>query len=700
MQVKGMTCSNCALSVTKYLQKEGYSEVKVSPIDGSVSFASDAEVSFPVIKKGIQSLGYEVVDETLANTQKSKGFLINNKQRFLFCLPFTAILLLHMFHNVLPLHFLMNPWVQLALCLPVFIVGMYFFGRSAIKSLKNGIPNMDVLIALGALAAFVYSLTGAIKGLGDDYLFFETTATIITLVFMGNYLEQRSVDATQTALQSLVKSQKVMANMIAFDDKHEEQVFPVENTQLKNGDLVLIKTGEQVPADCKILWGDCRVNEAILTGESVPVPKTKKDKIIGGSVLESGLVKAQVEAAGKDTVLSAIIKMVQDAQSEKPPMQKLADKISAVFVPLVIGIAMLTYFVSVYGFNILPGEALMRSIAVLVISCPCAMGLATPAAIAVGLGRSAKKGILFRNATSLENFKNIKQVVFDKTGTLTTGKFTIQNFETTVNEDEFKNIVYSMEKFSSHPIASAIAENWKTKSPSRWKKIEEVKGKGMQAEDVEGNIYLLGSAAFLPEKSTEVQHNIYLLKNNKVLGWIDAGDELRPEAKSVVKWFHEQGIRTILLTGDREEKAASVAAAMGIDDYFAGVTPAGKLQKITELNTITPTAMIGDGINDAPALAKATIGISLSEASQLAMQTADVVLVNSGLQHLPLAMGMGKHTNITIKQNLFWAFAYNVVAIPIAALGFLTPAFAALAMGLSDVVLGVNSVRLFVKKVI
>jgi Cu+-exporting ATPase len=272
--------------------------------------------------------------------------------------------MLHMLDKWLPLHWLMNPWLQMALCLPVFIVGMRYFGKSAVKSLMGGMPNMNVLIALGALAAFVYSLTGAILNLGPDYLIFETSASIITLVLFGTYMEEASIQSTQRAVNSLARSQKVMANMIAFDDKHQEQVFPVENTALRTGDLVLIKNGEQVPIDCKVLWGDAMVNEAIITGESIPVTKTKKDFLIGGSVLESGLIKAQVTATGKDTVLSGILKMVQDAQGEKPPMQKMADKISAVFVPVVIGISLLTFILTYTVADKSLGTSLMRAIAV------------------------------------------------------------------------------------------------------------------------------------------------------------------------------------------------------------------------------------------------------------------------------------------------------------------------------------------------
>ena len=700
LKVEGMTCSNCALSVSNYLKKEGLSDVQVNPITGAVSFTSKAESSIIKLSAGINKLGYNVVDETAGDTPKKRTFLSNNKQRFLFTLPFTLVLMMHMLPMETYTHWLMNPWIQIALCLPVFVTGMYFFGRSAVKSVLNGMPNMNVLIAVGALASFVYSLVGATLQLGEQYLFFETTASIITLVFFGNYLEEASIQSTQKAVRSLTKSQKVMANMIAFDDDHKEQVFPLENIYLKTGDLVLIKNGEQVPSDCKILWGDCTVNEAIITGESLPLPKTKKDFLIGGSVLEDGLVKAQVTAAGKDTVLSGIVKMVENAQAEKPPMQKLADKISAIFVPTVLLLSALTFLINFFAFNISSGDSLMRAIAVLVISCPCAMGLATPAAIAVGLGRAAKLGILFKNASALESFKKIQQVVFDKTGTLTTGNFTITAFNSTFNEEEFKKIVFSLEKFSNHPIAKTIVRDWKMNNPISWKNIEEVKGIGIKATDAEGNNYKAGSFKLLSEKIEQtLQHNIYIFKNDIEIGWIDVQDEIRPEAKSVIAALHKKNIKTILLSGDLKNKCEVIAGKLWIDEVYAEQTPAQKMEIIAALNNATPTAMVGDGINDAPALAKATLGISLSDASHIAMQSSDVILMNSGIKNLPLALGLGKHTYITIKQNLFWAFIYNIVALPIAAFGLLTPTLAALAMGFSDIVLAVNSVRLFVKKV-
>jgi Cu+-exporting ATPase len=736
-KVDGMDCTNCALTIRKYLEKQGMKDVRVNFATGDVSFDAATEVKTEKLSKDIHDLGYTVVamngnghNHTHEHDHGGGAIFSSHFQRFLFCLPFTVVLMLHMIPGVNIHsnwgHWLMNPWVQFFLCLPVYVVGMSFFGKSAWKSLRNGFPNMNVLIALGATAAFGYSLAGHLLGLGEGYLFYETAATIIALVFLGNYLEDASIQSTQRELKKLTRSQKVMANMIAFDDQHKEEIFAVENTDLRVGDLVLIKTGEQVPIDCKILWGDVHVNEAIVTGESAPVHKTKKDSLIGGSIIESGTVRAQVTAVGDDTVLSGIINLVKQAQGEKPPVQQMADKISAIFVPVVIGIAVVTLIVNWIVLSDFQ-PALMRSIAVLVIACPCAMGLATPAAIAVGLGRGAKKGILFRNATSLELFKDIKQVVFDKTGTLTTGRFKVADFkvlavgsrQSAVNSrqsavgsqqdavltvdhslvEEFKRIAYSLEKYSNHPIARSITETWKTKDEIRWEKTEEIKGLGMRATDKEGNSYQAGSYKIAESFTTDDTHNVYIIKNNELLGWIDVIDELRPESKTVVEYLHQKGIKTILLSGDRRHKTEQLAASVGIGEVIAEQSPEQKLEVIAALTAKTPTAMVGDGINDAPALAKATVGISMSDASHIAIQSAQVVLMNNGLKNLPTALGLGKHTYLTIKQNLFWAFAYNIVAIPVAALGFLTPTFGALVMALSDVVLAINSGRLFVKKV-
>lgn len=716
-KVEGMTCTNCALTVNKYLESKGMQNVKVNFIGGDVSFDAPENTPSKDIAKGINSLGYHVVSQD-DHEQKPKKLFKNHLQRFWFCFVFTTPLMLHMIPGV-HIHFLMNPYVQLALTIPVFIVGMGFFGRSAIKSLLKGIPNMNVLIALGAVAAFGYSLYGTLIGRAEEFLFYETAATIITLVFLGNWMEDRSVETTQAALRKLATTQKSMANMIAYDEQHQEHIFPVESTSLKVGDLVLIKNGEQVPMDCKILWGEAEINEAIISGESIPVSKKMNDLLVGGSIVENGTIKAYITAVGEDTVLSSILKMVREAQAEKPPVQQLADKISTIFVPTVVSIAIITvaanYFLGDHNFS----TSLLRGIAVLVISCPCAMGLATPAAIAVGLGRAAKNGILFKNAKSLDIFNSIRQVVFDKTGTLTTGHFNIvsagiqngwilENNEwkkttqetTAVEPDMFQRIAFSLEKYSNHPIGKAITRNWKIKDDIRWNQIEEVKGLGMKAIDKDGNTYIAGSFKAASQLTNDHSHNIYIIRNDELLGWIDVADEIRPEAKEVISTLKQQGIKTILLSGDKKEKCETVGLQLGLDVIIAEQTPEQKLEKITAFNQEMPTAMVGDGINDAPALVKATVGISLSDATQVAMQSAQVVLMNHGLKHLPLALGLGKHTYITIKENLFWAFAYNIVAIPVAALGYLSPTFGALVMGLSDVVLAVNSVRLNFKKVV
>ncbi len=701
-KVDGMSCTNCALSIHKYLQSEGIKEPKVSFMEGEVQFQLPENVNKETLAKGIKGLGYKVRGNEEATPIKK--WLDTQGERSAFCFLFTLPLLIHMLPGV-HIHWMMNPYVQLAFTTPVFIVGMSYFGRSAWNSMINGIPNMNVLVAIGAIASFGYSLYGTLIGQGQAFAYYETTATIITLVFFGNYLEDSSVQSTQRALKDLVKAQKVMANMIVFDDQHKEIIFNVESSTLKVGDLILMNTGETVPMDCKILWGEANVNESIVTGESVPVHRTMKDPLLGGSTIENGTLKAYVTAVGDDTVLANILKMVKAAQGEKPPVQILADKISAVFVPLVLGIAFITlignYYFTAIGF----GESMLRAIAVLVISCPCAMGLATPAAIAVGLGRGARNGVLFKNAKSLETFKDIKQVVFDKTGTLTTGHFTIAAHEVIGNmtQEAFKTLVYSLEKYSNHPIAKCISNEWKSNQPLAWKTIEEVKGIGIKATDNEGNEYWAGSYKVISQNVTDKSHNIFILKNNILLGWLDVEDEIREEAKNVIETLHHQGIHTILLSGDQQSKCEKVGKALGIQEIISEQSPADKLAKLEALTLQSPTAMVGDGINDAPALAKATIGISLSNASHIAIQSAQVILMNQGLKNLPMALGLGRRTYETIKENLAWAFSYNIVAIPVAAFGLLGtwgPTYGALIMALSDVVLAINSLRLFRKKLV
>jgi Cu+-exporting ATPase len=697
-KVEGMSCSTCALTIGKYLEKRGGQNVRVSLASGDVSFDIKDDHDRMQLQEGINQLGYTVIKERESATSDRRP-LNKHLRYFLFCLPFTLLLMLPMIIGLSGLHGLMDPWIQLLICMPVYVAGLLFFGRSAVQSLLNGSPNMNVLIALGATAAFGYSVAGTLFHLGPAYQFYETAAAIITIVFLGYFIEDASIKATQRSLKKLAGSQKTIANMIAFDDQHQEILFPVESTQLRSGDLILIRSGEPVPADCKILWGEAGVDESILTGESLPVDKTAKGNLIGGSLLVSGTVKAQVTASAGETVLAGIVRLVEQAQGEKPPLQLLADRISAVFVPVVLLLAALT-FLGNYFYLHATAPALMRSIAVLVIACPCAMGLATPAAIAVGLGRAARKGILIRNARHLEAFHSIRQVIFDKTGTLTTGEFSIHDWQSFSRTPEaFRQIAFSLEKYSNHPIARSITREWKDKNTLRWAKVEEIKGLGMRGESRDGDVYWAGSYKVAAALTADATHNVYIVCNDQLVGWIDIRDTVRPESASVVRWLRQKGIHTILLSGDRQETCIALARELGISEVLAEQTPEQKLQQVAILNGRMPAAMVGDGINDAPALACATLGISMSDSSRLAVQTADVVLMDDGLSRLPAALELGRLTYSTIRGNLFWAFFYNIIAIPIAAFGGLVPAVAALAMGFSDVILVANSLRLYAKKI-
>jgi Cu+-exporting ATPase len=671
--------------------------------DVNVSFATE-ELSFTLpegkhsakdVLHGISQMGYQILleDQPVPKT----AFLNTLTFKFIFCAVFTAPLLLHMWVNWGWVH---DQYVQLVLSTPVFLMGLWHFGRSAWRSLINRLANMDVLITLGATAAYGYSLAGTIMHLGPDYMFYETAAAIITLVFLGNLLEERSVKQTTTAIADLARMQVTTARLIADDHGGHEHIHIVDNQTLKPGDKVLVNTGDKIPMDGTIYWGSGHINEAMITGESAPVSKKEKDKAIGGTIMEDGSIKMFITATGKDTVLSYIIELVKQAQGSKPNMQKLADRISAIFVPLVLGIALLTFAGWFVFGSVTTGQAIMKSIAVLVIACPCAMGLATPAAVMVGLGRAAKNGILIKGANTLEAFKDIKYVVLDKTGTLTTGKLQIGQFHYEgMTDAAFKAVVYSLEKYSSHPIARSITGLWKGEGEVALQQIREIKGRGIQGKDAAGNEWQLGSFTMAEKATTDDSHSIYLLKNGMLAGWIDFIDEVRPDAALMVKQLQQRGIKTVLLSGDTERKCRELAAQVGITDVFAGQTPEQKLQKIDALMQEAAVAMVGDGINDAPALARASIGISLSDATHVAMQSANVILLNNRLSSLPLALGLGRHTYLTIKQNLFWAFIYNIIAIPFAAFGVLSPIAGAGVMALSDIVLAVNSVRLRYKKV-
>lgn len=698
--VEGMTCSNCAMGVTKRLEKRGLKNVDVNFSTGEVRYAADTDIEDEVVVSDIRSLGYRVVDENeMMGTQRFWTI----ERKFYISLFFSIPLFSHMF---ISWHVLHNPFVQLALCIPVFVLGFIHFGKSGLGSLRSGVPNMDVLIFIGSTAAFCYSLFGVYMHWGtanaSNYLFFETTATIITLVFLGNLIEHRSVKQTTSAIRELSALQVDRATKVVIVEG--EEVFEeIDAKNIKVGDVLLVKNGDKIPTDGQVKSGMAKLDESMISGESSWITKTSGSEVIGGTILHDGIIQMTALKVGHQTVLSQIIELVKTAQSQKPAIQKLGDRVAGIFVPVVVGISILTFLVWYFAIGIDFKMALLNSIAVLVISCPCAMGLATPTAVMVGISRAARNGILIKGGQSLELFAKAKHIVFDKTGTITTGDFTIESiqlFDEEITEDEVKSLLLSLELYSSHPIAKSLIKLLKGKVKMlSLLEIKEEKALGMSGKDMDGNYYQLGSHKLLTTPLDE-DYSIYLFKNNALVAGIQLADELREDAFDTMKLFQSIGITPIILSGDKLSKVKEIALKCGVEHHYGEQLPEQKLAKIEELNLSGDTIMVGDGINDAPALAKATIGVSLSSATQVAINTAEVVLLNkTSLKAVWNAYNISTHTYLTIKQNLFWAFAYNVVAIPIAAMGFLNPMVAALSMAFSDVIVIGNSIRLRFKNI-
>jgi Cu+-exporting ATPase len=687
LNVTGMHCNNCAMSIHRLLEKKGLQDITVDFAGEEVKFSNSATLPLPQIIKDIEGLGFKVIDDPALHTPK---FWEQVENKFIFCALFTAPLLLHM---VLPWHLLHSPWVQLALCLPVFIVGCLHFGKSAFNSVKGGVPNMDVLIFIGSTAAFLYSLAGTLQHLGPRYQFYETCATIITLVLLGNVFEKRSVNQTTSAVKDLMKIQQTTANRVI-----NGSVEVISAKDVRPGDTLIVNHGDKIPVDGEVLSGDASIDESMLTGESVPIDIEKYGKVTGGTLLIKGNITMLATKVGANTTLSQIIELMKKAQAAKPPVQKLGDKVAAIFVPVVLLISvvtfLLTYFVRDLGMQI----SLMNAIAVLVISCPCAMGLATPTAVMVGLGRAAKNGILIKGGDTVEAVTDAKYVVFDKTGTLTTGKFSIQDIKLTDRSglEEVRGIITAIEERSNHPIAVSLVEQLKALPQTKTilRTATEEKGLGMRAEDVHGNSYFLGAG-----RVADTDYNLSLYKNQVLLAQIAIDDTIKPEAAGLIAQLKSMGIKPVLLSGDKQNRCLKVAAAIGIDDVHGEKLPDEKLSIIDIYKKKGKTLMIGDGINDAPALTRADVGISMNGASQIAIQSARVVLLNNDLSTVVKFLQISRHTLLTIKQNLFWAFAYNIIAIPVAALGFLNPMMGAFTMAFSDVVVIGNSLRLKRKKI-
>ena len=690
IQIEGMTCSNCAAGIKKHLTNKGLQDVNVNFSTGEASCNLNNTQTQKEVESVIKKLGYSIA--TKKNDEKG---LSKVERYFYFTLFFTLPLFSHMFFPKDST--IQNPLLQFFLCLPVYIIGIAYFGKSAWSSIKTAIPNMDVLIFTGSSAAFFYSIYGWLINYGTPevhhYLFFETTATIITLVLLGNVLEHKSVKKTTSAIGDLSAIQQVIAKK-EIDGK----IVEVSYEEIKVDDILIINSGDKIPTDGIIISGFSYIDESMITGESLPVNKKEGNDVIGGTIITEGNLKIKATKVGDDTLLSQIIELVKDAQNNKPNIQKLGDQVSAIFVPLVLVISIGTYFISHYFFNIEMQDAFLRSIAVLVISCPCAMGLATPTAVMVGIGRAAKNGILIKGGDTLEKLASIKNIVFDKTGTLTTGKFIVSQFNAIGGEEsDIKNIIYNIEQHSSHPIAKSLCDAFQeNSSPLELSNITEKKGISISAV-IHNEKYTIGSSKIY---SSPKQHDLFVLKNDELIATINISDELKINTDLVISSLHKTGYTTTLLSGDKKEKCDILSSELGITTTFSEQLPQDKIAKIETLVSENKTAMVGDGINDAPALAKATIGISLGNATQIAIQSADVILLNNeDLSQLPQTMQIGKHTLLTIKQNLFWAFAYNIVAIPIAIMGLLNPMWGALFMAFSDVIVIGNSIRLRYKKI-
>jgi len=692
-KVEGMTCSLCAAAITKYLGRKGVKNVMTDFISGELSFDKDENFNEEKIIKGIRDLGYRVI-KTGAELLQENYFRKIYLQRFFFCLPFAIALFLPASLS----QWLQDPWIRLALCLPVYFTGMYQWGKSTWNSIRIGSPGRFTLIVSAASIAFFYSLILAIKGYEENYLLYNVTAIIITLTFPGVYLEQRFIQAAQLSTKNLIRAKNVTADLIGFDEEHKEHVFPIENSHLKTGDLIRVTGGNHVPADCRILWGEADVDESLINGEKIAVQKKAKDLLYAGSKLINGSVKAQVTAPINESSIHNMIRMIRRSQSEYSNRKRKMDKSGIIFILLVLLIAILTFIFT----RISTGDislAITRMITVMAISAPCIFGLSIPAAIAACINKGLKEGILFRDISVLNIAGKIRQAVFGKTGTLTTGVFRIMDYRVeNCTDEEFKRTVFSLEKYSGHPIARSIVKEWKTKDEIRWKNVEEIKGMGIKAEDKQGNIYTAGSYKLAESSVNDDSYSVFITKNETLLGWIDIRDELRSESASVISYLHSKGIQTGLLTGDVHQKSGQLAKELKIDSVHAGQTPGQKISFISDLTARAPVMMIADGIHDAAVLEKATAGVSVTDASLIEGQTAQVLLLNNGIKKLPALFDLSQLANNVIGQNIFWAFFYNLSAIILAASGLLTPIQSIVAATFSNLVPLLNSHRILSKK--
>ena len=729
LPVEGMTCASCVARVEKAVSKfEGVSAVNVNLATEKVSLEYDPfVVDLNKLAATVEDIGYKL---DLSVLQKEKNFsdekhdyvdthLKELKSDLVFAVVLTIPIAIINMGMMWESFFLNNFFsveqinkILLLLTTPVLFVSGKRFYKIFWNNLKHFSADMNSLVAIGTGAAYVYSLLLTLfpeifsHANHNSHVYFDTSAVIISLILLGRWLESRAKSKTGSAIKKLIELQPKTAIVKEQNREIERQI-----DELKSGDIIVIKPGSKIPADGIITSGSSSVNEAMITGESLPVEKIIGSKVIGGTINTSGYFEFEITTIGKNSVLGQIIKLVEEAQGSKAPIQNLADKVASIFVPVVVIIAIVTFFVWMF---IKPDDisiALMNFVAVLIIACPCALGLATPTALIVGMGKAAQNGILFKNGESLEELHRADTIVFDKTGTITEGKLSVKNiFVNEISEDEFLSTLSSLESKSEHPLAKAITEYVKEKNinPILITEFENRPGKGIKGKADKNNL-LAGNESFMLENKIDLNVVINELKNEAIKnssliflaidgtlkGFVSVVDSVKNNSAEVINKIKEMKLEPILLSGDNENVTKYISTITGIEMYESGVMPdhiSGKVKKLQDVGR--KVIMVGDGINDAPALVQSNIGIAIGNGTDVAIESAEVVLISGDLSGVVKSIKLSKRTIAVIKQNLFWAFIYNVIGIPLAMLGLLNPMFAALAMSLSSVSVISNSLRL------